>query len=181
MREAILFLARTVLDLCLLIFLLRLMLQLVRADFYNPLAQFVVRASNPLVVPARRIIPSIAGFDTATLVVLVLLELGVTAILLALIGQPFNWVLILQFGLLRLISLVLWFYFVSLLIYVILSWVAQRGPNPMGSILASINAPLLRPLRRIIPPIAGLDLSPLIAILLIQAIRIALPLPGVLA
>lgn len=181
MQEAILFLARTILDLYLLVFLLRFILQWVRADFYNPIARFVVSASNPLVIPARRVVPSIAGFDTATLLVLMVLEFGVTAVLLALIGQPFNWTLILQFGFLRLISLVLWFYFASLLVYVILSWVAQRGPNPVSSILASVNEPVLRPLRRIIPPIAGLDLSPLIAILLIQALRIALPLPAILA
>lgn len=181
MQEATLFLARTLLDLYLLIFLLRFLLQWVRADFYNPVAQFVVRASNPLVVPARRFIPSIAGFDTATLIVLVLLEFGVTAILLALIGQPFNWLLIIQLGLLRLVSLVLWFYFASILVYVILSWLAQRGPNPIAAILTSINAPVLRPLRKIIPPIAGLDLSPMIALLLIQALRIALPLPAYLA
>ena len=181
MREAAFFLARTLLDLYLVIFLLRLLLQLVRADFYNPIAQFVVRVSNPLVIPLRRLIPSIGGFDTATLIVLVMLQFGVTAILLALIGQPFNWLMVIQFGLLRLVSLVLWFYFASLFIYVILSWVGQRGPNPMSSLLASVNEPVLRPLRRIIPPIAGLDLSPLIAILLIQALKIALPLPGILA
>lgn len=179
MQEAILFVASTLLRLYLLIFLLRLLLQLVRADFYNPIAQFVVRASNPLVVPARRIIPSIAGFDTATLLVLVLLQLGATAILLAIIGGAFDWKSVLWFGLLGLVNLVLWFYVLSLLVYAILSFF-PRGPNPVASVLASVNAPILRPLRRIIPPIGGLDFSPLIAMVLIHALRIALPLPQVL-
>ena len=181
MQEATVFLVRTLLDLYLLVFLLRFLLQLVRADFYNPLAQFVVRASNPLVIPARRIIPGVAGIDIATLFVLVLLELVATALLLAILAQPLAWQSILLLAFWRLISLVLWFYFVSLLVYVILSWIGQRGPNPIAGVLASLNEPILRPIRRVVPPIAGLDLSPLIVLLLIQAARIALPLPRILA
>ncbi len=181
MQDALLFLVRAVVDLYLLTFLLRIILQWVRADFYNPLAQFVVKVTNPLVVPARRLIPSAGGIDIPTLMVLVALQAAATALLMTLAGYGVTAALLAELTLLRLVSLVLWLYFISILVYVILSWVAQAGYNPVAALLGSVNEPLLRPFRRLIPPIGGLDLSPLIVLLLIQALRIALPLPPVLA
>ena len=81
---------------------------------------------------------------------------------------------------LRLVSLVLWLYFAAILLYVILSWVAPGRHNPISAMLYSLTAPLLRPVQRVIPPIGGLDLSPLIVLILLQALMIALPLPGYL-
>ena len=79
----------------------------------------------------------------------------------------------------RLISLTLWFYFASILIYVILSWIGQRGGyNPIAVVLRELNEPLLRPFRRILPPIAGLDLSPLLVLILLQTGRIAIRQSG---
>ena len=86
MRNSLIFLIRTLGDLYVMVFLLRFLLQWVRADFYNPLAQFVVRATNPLVVPARRIIPSMRGTDLPTLVLLLILEGLLTWAILALVG-----------------------------------------------------------------------------------------------
>ena len=173
-QEALLFLLRALTDLYLLTFLLRFLLQCVRADFYNPLAQFIVKVTNPLVIPARRLIPSAGGVDLPTLVVLVLLQAAVTCLLFMLAGQPLTITEVAKWTGLQLISLVLLFYFISILVYVILSWVARGGYHPIASVLAAINEPILRPVRRLIPPIAGLDLSPLIVLLLIQALRIAL-------
>jgi YggT family protein len=81
------------------------------------------------------------------------------------------------FALLRLISLVLWFYTGAVFIYVLLSWFGDRGGNPMAMLLGELVEPLLRPARRLLPPINGFDLSPLIVLLLLQAAMIALPLP----
>jgi YggT family protein len=179
MHNALFFLVKTFSDLYLLTFLLRFILQWVRADFYNPLSQFLFRVTNPLVLLARRIVPSARSVDLPTLVVLFALELLVTWLLLFIGGFSVSVPLFLQFVALRLINLTLWFYSVSILVYVILSWVAH-GYSPMSLILSQLNEPLLRPVRRLLPPIGGLDLSPLLVLILIQAAAMALPLPNFL-
>jgi YggT family protein len=178
MQNSLLFLVQTIGDLYLSMYLLRFILQWVRADYYNPLAQFALKVTNPLVVPARRLLPSVGGIDLPTLVVLIALEALVTWLLIALSGIQVPITRFALYALLRLVSLTLWFYFVSIFLYVILSWVGQRQYNPIGAILGEIVEPVLRPARRIVPPIAGLDLAPLLVLILLQAAAIALPLPG---
>jgi YggT family protein len=177
MRDSLIFLIGTLGDLYLLTFLLRFIMQWVRADFYNPLAQFVVKATNPLVLPARRLLPSVSGTDLATLLILIALEALLTWLLFILAPYTPPVFTFVYFVLLRLINLTLWFYIVSIFICVILSWIAPGGYSPIKRILDEINEPLLRPVRRILPPIGGLDLSPMLVIILIVAVRIALPLP----
>lgn len=181
MRDSLIFLLRTLGDLYLLTFLLRFIMQWVRADFYNPLAQFVVRATNPLVAPVRRVVPVAGGADLATLILLLALEALLTWALLFIGSFTVSTGTFLLLVPLRLINLTLWFYTVSIFIYVIMSWIAQAGYNPIGRMLAELNEPLLGPVRRMLPPIGGLDLSPLLVLILIQAVRLALPLPGYLA
>ena len=180
MEAALLFLVRTLFDLYLLTFLLRFILQWIRSDFYNPFAQFVLRVTNPLVIPARRVIPAAGGVDLATLVVIIVLQLAATYVLLLIVGVTPNALDLFRLAALRLVSLVLWLYFASILVYVILSWVSPGGHSPISTMLYTLNAPLLTPVRRIIPPIGGLDLSPLVVLILLQALMIALPLPGYL-
>jgi YggT family protein len=177
MQSALIFLVKTLADLYLLTLLLRFIMQWVRASYYNPLAQFVLKVTSPLVVPARRVIPSVGGIDTATLVVLIALECVATLALLRLAGLSLPVPVLLLYSALRLIALALWFYTVGLFVYVLLSWFGDRGMNPMAALLGQLVEPLLRPARRLLPPIGGLDLSPLIVILLLQAAMIALPLP----
>lgn len=180
MQNSLIFIVKTLSDLYLLTYLLRFILQWVRADYYNPLAQFVLKVTNPLVVPARRILPSIAGLDTPTFAVLLVLECLVTWVLFTLLGFTPGIGELLLYTVLRLVALVLWFYTVGAFIYVVLSWFGDRGGNPLGAILADVIEPILRPARRLLPPIGGLDLSPLLVILLLQAALIALPLPAFL-
>jgi YggT family protein len=177
MQNSVIFLVRTLADLYLLTYLLRFILQWVRADFYNPLSQFVLRVTNPLVLPARRMLPAVRGVDLPTLVVLLLLECLVTWGLLRLVGVSPGADTFILWVLLRLVGLALWFYSVAILIYVVLSWIGPGGYNPMSAILADLTEPVLRPARRILSPIAGLDLSPLLVLILIQALLMALPLP----
>jgi YggT family protein len=176
MQSALLFLVQTIADLYLLTLLLRFIMQWVRATHYNPLAQFIFKVTNPLIVPARRVLPSVAGLDAPTLVVLLLLEIAVTFLLLTLVGASVPVPDLLFYAVLRLISLTLLFYTVALLIHVLFSWFGSAG-NPMAEFLDDLVEPLLRPVRRVLPPIAGLDLSPLAVMLLLQAVRIALPFP----
>ena len=177
MQSALIFLVKTLADLYLLTFLLRFLMQWARASHYNPLSQFVFKVTNPLVVPARRVLPSMAGVDMPTLVVLIVLEIVVTFVLLLLAGLTLPVPQLLIYSLLRLVALAVWFYTVALFIYVVLSWFGDRGGNPMTVLLEQLVEPVLRPARRLLPPIGGLDLSPLIVILLLQAIMIALPFP----
>jgi YggT family protein len=177
MQSALIFLIRTLADLYLLTFLLRFILQWVRAGYRNPLSQLVQRITSPLVVPARRMLPSVAGLDLPTLIVLIVLEAIVTFVLITIARYPVSVPTLLLFVVLRLVALTLWFYTVALFVYVLLSWFGDRGGGPMGSVLADIVEPALRPVRRIIPPIAGIDLSPLLVMLVCQAGIIALALP----
>lgn len=180
MQNSLIFLVKTISDLYLLTFLLRFVLQWVRADFYNPISQFVLKATNPLVLPARRVLPSAGSIDLPTLVVLFVLEGVATWLLISLAGASVGVGTLLQLVLLRLVALTLWFYTIAILVYVILSWVAQAQYSPVAAVLADVVNPLLRPVRRLIPTIGGLDLSPLLVLILIQAASIALPLPGFL-
>lgn len=172
MLDALIFLVRTLADLYLLTFLLRFIMQWARANHYNPLSQVVFKVTNPLVVPARRLLPSVAGLDMPTLVVLIVLEIAVTFVLLRLVGLSLPIPRLLFYSLLRLISLVLWFYVGALIIYAVLSWFAQPSRNPMAMLLGELVEPLLRPARRMLPPIGGFDLSVLLVIVLLQATAI---------
>ena len=138
MQSALIFLVKTLADLYLLTFLLRFIMQWVRASYYNPLAQFVLKVTSPLVVPARRILPSVGGLDTPTLAVLFVLEILVTFVLLRLGGISLPLPVLLLYALLRLIALTLWFYTVALFIYVLLSWFGDRGMNPMAVLLGEL-------------------------------------------
>jgi YggT family protein len=180
MRDSFFFLIRVLSHLYLLLFLLRFIMQWIRADFYNPLAQFIVRATNPLVVPARRLIPASSGIDLPTLVLLVLLEVIATWLLLYVASAPATLIQFAGFVLLRLVSLTLSLYTWTILVYVILGWISPGGYHPLTMMLAELNEPVLRPIRRLLPPISGLDLSPLLAVILIQALSLAIPLPNLL-
>jgi YggT family protein len=172
--DALIFIVRSVLQVLLVtVFLLRFLLPLVRADARNPLSQAVLRITNPLVLPLRRVIPAAGRIDTASLVALLLVQLVTTAIVFVLMGiglaRPGA---LFQSALLSLALTVLQFYKFAVLIYVILSWVAPGTYSPSASLLASLCEPLLRPVRRIIPPLAGLDLSAIFVLIGLQALEI---------
>jgi YggT family protein len=172
--EALLYIVRALLWLVVFAFLLRVILQVVRADFRNAIAQAIVRVTNPLVLPLRRVIPPIGKFDAASLVALLLVELAAAAILLSLSGVPLNAAGLVRFAAIDLLQNVLQFYLVAIIIYVILSWIAPGTYSPAGALLSSICEPLLAPVRRVIPPIGGLDLSALFVLIGLQALLILL-------
>jgi YggT family protein len=176
MQNGLIFLVATISDLYIMTFVVRIVLQWNRSDPRNPLTQFILRVTNPLVIPARRIIPAAGRLDLATLIVALLVQLAAIAVLLKLagIGMPavseFVWL-----GFLRLVHVVLRMYFFVLLIFVIMSWLSPGVYNPVTNVLASIAEPLLQPVRRILPAIGGFDLSPLVVLIGIQALTLMIP------
>ncbi|MGE0114734.1 MAG: YggT family protein [Steroidobacteraceae bacterium] len=174
---ALIFIVRTLLSLLVTVFLLRFLLPVCRADARNPLSQAVIKLTNPLVLPLRRVLPPIKRVDTASLVALLLVQLAATALIWLLSGYGLSAPVALLYEAVReLLSLVLRFYFFIILIYALLSWVAPGTYSPAASVLNSLCTPILRPFQRLIPPIVGIDLSALFALIAIQALQILLSL-----
>ncbi|SEL67395.1 YggT family protein [Colwellia chukchiensis] len=171
--EAINYLLKFAFDALLMILVLRVWLQLVRADFYNPLSQFIVKVSNPLVIPLRRVIPGIGGIDFATVILAYAIACLTFIIIPLLNGGPFDIVSALYLGLIYLIKQSGVLLFIIMLVMALMSWVVQ-GYNPTQMIFHQLTAPVLAPIRRLIPSIGGLDLSVLIAFLLLNVINILL-------
>jgi YggT family protein len=171
LNTAAVYILQTIGSLYLLIVLLRFILQLVRADFYNPLSQFIVRATHPLLIPLRKLIPSVAGLDLASLVLAILVQLVLMALTLMLLGYGLeNPLQLLVWSIIGVTALFLKVFFFALIISVILSWVAQGSHNPTAMLINQICEPLLSPIRRILPSMGGLDLSPIVAFLLLNLI-----------
>ncbi|MBO6227943.1 MAG: YggT family protein [Shewanella sp.] len=162
--NAFTFLITTLFDLYLMVVILRIWLQLARADFYNPFSQFIVKATHPLIAPMRRILPSLGRFDTASFV-LALLVVMVKVLLISLIaGGGIDIMLFLMFAVVSVVKKAGVLLFWMLLIRAILSWFNQ-GYNPIVMIMGQLTEPVLAPIRRIIPPIGGLDLSVMLVII----------------
>jgi len=175
MYSSLIFVVDALSGLYISMFALRFILQWIRASYQSPLAQFVLEITAPLVVPARRVLPSVRGIDLPTLVVIVALECVATLALFSTLGV---WPPVDTFVVsvsLRLVTLILWIYCSALFIYVVMSWLAGQVYNPSAATLAAIVEPLLRPVRRLVPPIAGLDVSPVIVLIVLQAVIYALP------
>ncbi len=182
MQNALVFILRTLFDLYVLTFALRLLLQWAALDKRNPLVQFILRITNPLVIPLRRLLPSIGRIDTATIVALLGLQLVGTALLVRIgcVGEAALWQ-ILALAILSLVKLALSVFTWAIILYVVLSWVSPGGYNPGAAVVAAVVEPVLAPFRRLIPPIGGLDLSPLFALIAIQALSMLVPVDRVLS
>ncbi len=163
--EALIYIVQTLGSLYLLIVLLRFILQLVRADFYNPLSQFTVKATQPLLKPLRRIIPGFGGLDLASLAlaILVQLVLMVLVILIAGANPAAVGLQLLVWAIIAVTSLFLKIFFFAMIISVSLSWVAPGSYNPGAQLVNQICEPLLAPFRRLLPNLGGLDISPIFA------------------
>ncbi|MCW8832177.1 MAG: YggT family protein [Colwellia sp.] len=170
--EAVIYLLRFAFDALLMILIMRVWLQWVKADFYNPLSQFIVKVSNPLIIPFRRIIPGLGGIDLATIVVAYFIATLKFVALAALAGESLG-VLAFYIGLLVMIKQAGFMLFVIMIIMAIMSWVVQ-GYNPTLMIFHQLTEPFLNPIRRIIPSMGGLDLSMIVAFLAMNVINILL-------
>jgi YggT family protein len=171
LNTAAVYVLQTLGSLYLLIVLLRFVLQLVRANFYNPLCQFAVKATQPLLKPLRRIIPSMFGLDMSSLVLAIFVQLALMALTLLLtygtIGNPLQ---LLIWSLIGVTALFLKIFFFALIISVILSWVAPGSHNPGAELVNQICEPALAPFRKILPNLGGLDISPILAFMVLKLI-----------
>ncbi|MEO6184792.1 MAG: YggT family protein [Steroidobacteraceae bacterium] len=174
--QALHFIIDTLVTLYQVVLLFRLLMQLTRADFRNPIGRAVVQLTDPVIVPLRRVLPPLRKIDTASVVAILLVAAIKVWLLYLLLGYGFPGLEIMLRGMLfGIIDLVLKTYLYSMILNAILSFVAPGNYSPAQSVLASICDPILNPIRKYIPSIAGLDLSPLWACIAIQALLIIVP------
>ncbi|WP_407275503.1 YggT family protein [Halothiobacillus sp. DCM-1] len=169
--DPLLFLVRALFDLAIFVVLLRYFLQLFRGNFFNPLTQSIVRMTDPVLRPLRRLLPHSRRHDFAALLVTGVLIVVMVVVLAAMSGKgmPGGGVLVLSalyFGFLSVTNLFFW----TVLLRALSSWLGNSG-SPAVALLADLTAPLLQPVQRILPPLGGLDLSPLVVLLGIQVLQ----------
>ena len=169
------FLVQTIFGIAILIVMLRFLLQLVKADFYNPASQVIVRATQPILAPMRRVIPGIGGIDVSSIVLMLVLQMAETGVLKTMGAYAlfnvstaglFVWAIA------DLVELATFVFIFALIVQVILSWLSPGAYNPIVGLLYSFNEPILRPARRVLPSTGGLDFSPLIALIFLNLVQI---------
>lgn len=178
LSSAGLFLVQTVFDFIIFIFILRFLLQLVNANFYNPISQMIVRLTSWPLGLMRRLLPVYRRIDTASLMFILILEVGKFFLLLALqSGMWANASGVLLLGVADLLNQMINVWFYAILIGAILSWVHATQLHTLWEITQQLTAPILRPVQRILPPLAGLDLSPIVGLIGLKLLAILLVQP----
>ena len=171
--DALSFIVDSLLSLAVYAFLLRFLLPLVRADFRNPLSQAVLSLTSWLVLPLRRILPPMGRVDTASLVALIVMQLLATVLMFRLrVGVLIPFTVLIQIALISLATTTIRLFQILIFVYALLSFIAPGTYSPVVGLLSSLCEPVLRPLRRLLPVIGGLDFSPLIALIGLQALLI---------
>jgi YggT family protein len=173
--DAIRYIVDTLLWLLTLAFVLRLLFQLARANFRDPMADAIVRVTNWLIMPLRRVLPPIGKIDTATIIAVIAVASIRTFAALSLAGAAVGDVsLFLRITIVNLADLVLRIYLFALLLYWLTSYVSPDGRAPGVRLLSQLCEPILKPVRRIIPPIGQIDFSVLWVSIVIGALLVLL-------
>lgn len=176
-QNAEIFLLNTLLDIYLLILMLRFILCWARADYYNPITQFIVKCTKPVVTPLRRFVPTVNNIEFSTLIVmLTLAALKFLLVGLIVIGIPKNPLGLILLSLGDTLKLFLNIFFYAIFLQAILSWV-QQGYTPIVQLLNQLTSPIMRHIQPFIPPIGGFDLSPIAALILLQLLIIMVANP----
>lgn len=173
MNEIVVYLLQTGLGLYLLLVMLRFVMQLANADFYNPISQFVFKATQPLTGPLQRFLRPFGRFDSASLTLAIALQAAGIMLILALnnIASP-NPVTLFLWSAIGILGLLLKIYFFALLASIILSWISPGGSNPAVYLLYQITEPVMAPVRKLLPPMGGLDFSPILVFVGINVLEI---------
>ncbi|HJP05277.1 MAG: YggT family protein [Gammaproteobacteria bacterium] len=184
MANGLVYILQSLVSLYLMAFVVRLSMHWARSDFRNPIVQFVLTVTNPLVLPLRRFVPPVYKIDSATLIIFFLLQWATMGLLapLACTTSP-DVVTVLGLTVISGLRLILSVYTGVIFIYVLMSWIGGGGYNPslvmISGLLRELAEPLLAPFRRIIPPIGGFDLSPLFLLLGLQGLAQTLVTPAI--
>lgn len=177
LQNAELFLINTLFDLYLLILMIRFILCWVRADYFNPVTRFIVRMTQPIISPLRRLIPTYANIEFATLFFILVLEVAKFFLVgLIVFGMPKAVAGILILACADTLKLLLNAFFYAIFLSAILSWF-QPGYSPMVQLLTRLTSPIMQPIQRLIPPVGGFDLSPIPALIILQLLIIVLVSP----
>lgn len=154
--------------------ILRFLLQLARADFYNPISQALVRITNPAIKPLRRIIPGFFGVDVASLVLAILIKfvMIVTLFVLQTGSLGINFAIVVLVAVLSVLVTMFNIYFVAMIATIIISWVAAGSYHPVVVLIHQVAEPIMAPFRRLLPPMGGIDFSPMIAFLALNVVKI---------
>ena len=172
--HAFAFLIETAFQLYLAALMLRILLEALRADDYNPVCQALIKVTDPLVRPLSKVLPRIGNLSLAGLALLYLLEVVLLLLLSAIIGWEVSLPVLLLLAVMRLLRMLLMLYLVLIIVAVILSWVGQGFRHPIVPLIFQLTEPVLAPIRRVLPSLGGFDLSPLIALIGIQFLIILL-------
>ncbi len=177
-EQALFFLMKTVIDVCFFFFLLRFMFHILRIDFYNPFSQFIFKVTNPILIPLRRVIPPHPKVDFGAFLILIFLkafEFTITCLLKLHAAPSMLSLLIWPIG--ELISQMINVFFFAILLLVLQSWLNPKNFNPLTTVLIQLTEPVLAPAKKLVPTIAGIDVSPMIAIVILKLLDILLAGP----
>ena len=185
--NASVFLVQTFFGLYLILVLVRFLMQVSRADYYNPICQVVVRLTDPAIKPFNKVLPRILGIDFATLIVALLVQVVAISLVMLLTGNLIFHPIYIGWALVGLASMILDIYFFALIAMVIASWIAPYSNHPAMSLITQLTDPICTPARKLLPPMGGLDFSIILVFvvitlidtfLVIQPLAIALGIPS---
>jgi len=171
------FLIQTIFDFLISVFLVRAMLIAVNAAFYDPVCQFVYKLTNPIIAPIRRILPRVGKIETASLAIAVALALVESILLAAIVGLshgPLGWLL---GAVVTVLGIAVWIAFWALLIRAVLSFFTNEREHPNMRVLVQLTEPIVRPFRRFLPPVGGMDFSFLAASVALVLARLLVVAP----
>ncbi len=177
-NDSFIYLIRTLFDLYIFIVMLRVLLQWAGAQFNNPVIQFIVKITNPVIMPLRRIIPPYKGIDLASFFVLLILEFLKLVIIVYLKAGVIPGVIgLLVMAFADILDIILDVFFWAIILYIIISWINPVTHSPIVVILYLLSEPLLRPARRLIPPISGFDISPIPVLIILHLCELLITEP----
>ena len=171
------FVVQTLTGLIVLALNLRFLMQVSRANYYNPIAQGFVKATNPLLRPLRRFIPGWGGIDGAALVLAVIIQAITFFLILVALNSSIpaiNPLTLLSWAILNVLDLNVKIYFWSVIAVVVVSWIAPQSGHPAIQLVAQITEPVMRPVRNVMPSMGGLDLSPIIVFLILNVVSVVI-------
>ncbi|MDA3934708.1 MAG: YggT family protein [Gammaproteobacteria bacterium] len=151
---------------------MRGLLQWSRGDYFNPVSKIIVKLTDPVLAPMRKLLPAIGRIDTASVIMVLLLQWMAVNILLWPVQHNVSWLTGLHWALLKSLHLLLMTWLILIFANVVISWLGQQTRHPIIPLIYQLSEPLLRPIRRILPTLGGLDFSPLVVILLLQFLMI---------